>query len=88
MDDRDYGILDARGNWKPNKLIRYPDVFAWPPSIVAISKWVPAISFRGVLSMGFLRLWFGSFHDGSDKADDALKARRQWQRQRRKKDTE
>ena len=41
LDNSKFGSEDKRGYWKPKELIRYPDVFVWPPQLVKIIKWVP-----------------------------------------------
>ena len=61
MDDEQYGTKDKRGFWKPHKLIRYPDVFVWPPNIIAIAKWLPKYLFPWGVTYGLLALLVWSF---------------------------
>ena len=39
MDDSKFGTEDARGYWRPNKLVSYGPAFAWPPDPKALLKW-------------------------------------------------
>lgn len=39
MDDTLYGTRDKRGDWEPNKLLKYPPVFVWPAQPMAFLKW-------------------------------------------------
>jgi sterol desaturase/sphingolipid hydroxylase (fatty acid hydroxylase superfamily) len=41
MDDLAYGSRDKRGNWKPAKVLAYPNVFVWPVQAGAILRWIP-----------------------------------------------
>jgi hypothetical protein len=61
MDNRDYGSEDARGFWKPNKLIRYADVFVWPPQFIAILKWLPGYVAPWGLFYGCLAVFVWTF---------------------------
>jgi sterol desaturase/sphingolipid hydroxylase (fatty acid hydroxylase superfamily) len=45
MDDSKYGSENARGQWKPADLIKYPDVFVWPPRIKGLVAWLPGYLF-------------------------------------------
>ena len=45
MDDTDYGTEDRRGYWHPNELIKYPNVFVWPPQLLGILRWLPRYLF-------------------------------------------
>jgi sterol desaturase/sphingolipid hydroxylase (fatty acid hydroxylase superfamily) len=54
MDESKFGSEDSRGLWKPHKLIRYPDVFVWPPKLAAVLKWVPEYIFPWGLFYGAL----------------------------------
>ncbi|MGR3291019.1 MAG: sterol desaturase family protein, partial [Paracoccaceae bacterium] len=56
MDDSKFGKEDKRGLWKPNDLIRYPDVFVWPPQLVAIVKWLPKYLFPWGVGYALLAL--------------------------------
>lgn len=60
MDDKDFGTEGKRGLWKPHELIRYPDVFVWPPQLIGILKWLPKYIFPwGVAYAGLAMLvWF------------------------------
>ena len=61
MDDKEFGNVDKRGFWKPNKLIRYPDVFVWPPQIIAVVKWLPKYIFPWGVIYGALALFVWTF---------------------------
>ena len=41
MDDLAFGMRDKRGNWKPSKILAYPNVFVWPVRPGAILRWIP-----------------------------------------------
>ncbi|MDG1736430.1 MAG: sterol desaturase family protein [Paracoccaceae bacterium] len=45
MNDLKLGTEDNRGYWRPNKPIRYPNVFIWPPSLFGILRWIPKYLF-------------------------------------------
>ncbi len=40
MDDSGFGVEDARGNWAPNQPVSYGPLFAWPPDLRALGKWL------------------------------------------------
>jgi hypothetical protein len=40
MDDAQYGSRNKRGDWKPARLIAYPQVFVWPVQLIGIMKWL------------------------------------------------
>lgn len=54
MDDSDFGAEDRRGHWKPKDLIRYPDVFVWPPQLMGVLKWLPRYIFPWGIAYGLL----------------------------------
>lgn len=54
MDDSDFGKEDSRGYWKPKKLIRYPEVFVWPPKLMGILRWLPKYLFPWGIVYGVL----------------------------------
>jgi hypothetical protein len=54
LDDSKFGKEDKRGYWKPNELIRYPNVFVWLPQIVDVLKWVPKYLFPWGMAYGLL----------------------------------
>jgi len=54
MDDSDFGAEDRRGHWKPKDLIRYPDVFIWPPQLMGVLKWLPRYIFPWGIAYGLL----------------------------------
>ncbi len=56
IDDREFGKEDGRGRWKPNGLIRYPDVFVWPPQFTGILKWLPRYLAPWGVAYGLLAL--------------------------------
>lgn len=56
MDDSDFGTEDRRGLWKPKDLIRYPDVFVWPPQLTGILKWLPKYLFPWGIAHALLAL--------------------------------
>ncbi|MCB1434357.1 MAG: sterol desaturase family protein, partial [Alphaproteobacteria bacterium] len=39
MAESDYGTVDKRGNWAPNRPVSYGPFFTWPVRPVAILKW-------------------------------------------------
>jgi sterol desaturase/sphingolipid hydroxylase (fatty acid hydroxylase superfamily) len=41
MDDLIFGTRDKRGNWKPSRVLEYPQVFVWPVNPGAILRWIP-----------------------------------------------
>ena len=41
MDDLVFGTRDKRGNWKPSRVLEYPQVFVWPVNPGAILRWIP-----------------------------------------------
>jgi sterol desaturase/sphingolipid hydroxylase (fatty acid hydroxylase superfamily) len=61
MDDSDFGSEDKRGYWKPKDLIRYPDVFVWPPQVIGVLKWLPNYLFPWGLIYGGLALLVWTF---------------------------
>ena len=61
MDDGDYGTEDARGQWKPHDLIRYPAVFVWPLRLRGILAWLPGYIFPWGLVYGGLALIVWAF---------------------------
>lgn len=40
IDDTLYGTRNKRGDWKPDKLLKYPPVFVWPAQPRAFLKWL------------------------------------------------
>jgi hypothetical protein len=82
MDDSLYGTRSARGEWTPNRRVEYAPLIVWPPRPKALLRWLfgyPGhIHFEVNHADGALPLdrWFGSFHDGSPEADEAMKKRR------------
>jgi sterol desaturase/sphingolipid hydroxylase (fatty acid hydroxylase superfamily) len=40
MDDTLYGSRDRRGNWTPNRILRYPPVFTWPARPIGFLRFV------------------------------------------------
>lgn len=73
MDDHDFGTEDARGFWKPNALIRYPDVFVLPPSIGGILKWLPRYFFPWGIAYGLLALFVWTYLTPSVERMQSLK---------------
>lgn len=45
MDDKSWGTQARRGYWQPKDLVKYPDVFVWPPQIMGILRWLPRYIF-------------------------------------------
>jgi|TARA_B110001450_G_scaffold217204_1_gene211091 sterol desaturase/sphingolipid hydroxylase (fatty acid hydroxylase superfamily) len=56
VDDSEFGKEDQRGFWKPNSLIRYPDVFVWPPNLLGVLRWVPNYLFPLGIAYALLAL--------------------------------
>ncbi|MGI9393695.1 MAG: sterol desaturase family protein [Boseongicola sp.] len=61
MDDRKFGTQDSRGYWKPNDLIRYPDVFVWPPRLLGIFRWLPGYIFPWGIGYALLAVFVWTF---------------------------
>jgi hypothetical protein len=61
VDDLIHGTEDTRGYWKPTQLIRYPDVFVWPPRPVGILRWLPGYVFPWGPGYGFLAFLVWTF---------------------------
>jgi sterol desaturase/sphingolipid hydroxylase (fatty acid hydroxylase superfamily) len=61
MDDLEYGTEDARGYWKPNGKIHYPDVFVWPPRLFGVLKWLPGYLIPWRVTYGLLGLFVWTF---------------------------
>jgi sterol desaturase/sphingolipid hydroxylase (fatty acid hydroxylase superfamily) len=40
VDDTAYGTRDRRGDWAPKKNVAYGPLFAWPPQLVKLAKWL------------------------------------------------
>jgi sterol desaturase/sphingolipid hydroxylase (fatty acid hydroxylase superfamily) len=72
MDDLTHGTEDGRGHWKPNALIRYPNVFVWPLQLPAILKWVPGYIFPWGLFYGALAFLVWTFLTPSTARMQAL----------------
>lgn len=56
IDEKQYGAEDTRGYWKPNKPIRYPAVFVWPPSLMGVFRWLPKYLFPWAIGCSLLTM--------------------------------
>ena len=54
MDDSNWGSEDKRGYWHPKDLIKYPDVFIWPPKVMGIVRWLPKYVFPWLVAYAAL----------------------------------